>query len=1142
MRSLSIPKVLTKPYVIAAIVAVIVVVVVGIYFYTSNKSEGFYAYPVNADRMGLEDTATRRYNEYSDMMDTEKVPIIPAGDAGDPVLRGLLGTPSYAPSKDARNLSAPNYDDQLPYKSPPENSILLARIRMCESIENWDCTALENPEFAKYCGLCTAQGQDHLGKPHLGGLYIDPLMKSRAESDGVSSGTAPVYSPTAGICRGEFITTRPRCDIQKDRFELTQAQNFNSAAAVEKGALCVNSTSNTFVYIGNRGQRDTNYALTRKPVAFTARLRFAVTHPSEATITVTRNADQKVMPGAYIPNTNVYIVDLFNAKENDKYTINVTYPEYQGIDFTEDDNKRIAALVNPKRAPLTRAMYGPQTGDPTKDDPRAADVTQYIRDKFKIVDCSRTTVSVTNDGMGGDPTPGIVKQARLVYSNDGTDFAYAMGNEGAQTQGVNTASFPTLCPPTTPKPDAEKAVCEISDDQTATGRTYTGGNNRNYPGAAASARCVKEAPKKYRGIVGIWESVGSAPRTVPLDLSVLQINGFNVGEAGVPKLGTLRNSKYFAGLVPASKAFGIPDYLFWFWARDAKLNVCDFTVVVPATFRDTTVADDNSLCPTGPLISTPEAATRLQAGACEKLINGKPQEPGTYTVDCIKSLYLASGCTADGKAYPNNADKYKAATVDSISKAQLDVDTINQNMNDRYVIATTGNNSDGARMEQDSYVAANMDCFGKFVTNPCDTAFAATGPHTPACLDYLFRNAGKDNASIGQTYPGQYNRSSGTDRTDKTPLMYCQRAGTLSPVGVDGKTNYDAIATANSYGSVQAVRDFYRQIHADANYNTEITTQKIALNQCYGVGVMSKSPVCKGSTARYVRVRPTLEFGDNWIQIAQLQVFDIYDNNVSYKKPTKASSTWNNGADGATSDKAVDGNTKSRPYPAIYHAGSTDINSTYWQVDLQRSTEIAYIVYFNRTDCCQFRARGMRVQLLDENEVVLKEKKLSGAMMETLMFSNAKPTALLRQGAELQFVPGKYSGAALSVVTGGEALIKTKVNTNAFKQSAAFVAMAGNAGLAGTFSFKHKFGNGFIRVQGFRVRVAPDDGTVAFKNESSFKIVDSVANLPGELSYESVSSPGSYLAVSENMGVYVSPASGSAQQKLCSWRLVPSTI
>ena len=184
----------------------------------------------------------------------------------------------------------------------------------------------------------------------------------------------------------------------------------------------------------------------------------------------------------------------------------------------------------------------------------------------------------------------------------------------------------------------------------------------------------------------------------------------------------------------------------------------------------------------------------------------------------------------------------------------------------------------------------------------------------------------------------------------------------------------------------------------------------------------------------------------------------------------------------------------------------------------------------------------MRVQLLDENEVVLKEKKLTGAMVDTLMFSNAKPTALLRQNTELQFVPGKYSGAALSVVAGGEVLIKTRQSSTAFKQSAAFIAVAGNSGLPGTFSFKHKFSNGYLRVQGFRVRVAPDDGTVAFKNESSFKVADSVASMPGEVSYESVANTGSYLAVSENMGVYVSPASSSIQQKACSWRLAASTV
>ena len=1141
MKMMAIPKVLNKPYVLLAILAVVVVVIIGVYYFSSSKTEGFFAYPVNNARMDLEDTGKRRYNEYADTQDIERIGIIPRGAAGDPQMHGILGTPSYAPTRATKNLSGLNYDDELKYRSPPENSELLTRIKNCESIKKWDCPVLDQPDFIKYCGLCTADGETHLGEAHVGGLYLDPDDKQQAIDYAKQNGTAPVFLPTVGICKGEFVLERPHCDIQKDRNDISKAQSFNDSAAIEKGALVVNSTNNTFVYIGNREGKDKGYALVAKPVKFTARLRFAVTHPDEAEIIVTRAKDGATMAGAYIPNTNVYIVDLPNASENDKYNILVRYPEYVPHPFTPDEQKRIETLVNPKRAALARAMYGPLTNDFTRDDPRAVDVTQYIKDKYKVNDCGKVNITVTNDGMGGDPTPGIYKQARLVYSDNGTDYAYSYGLEGGTTQAQNTASYSTLCPPTTPLKDAQKAVCEIDANQDPTGATYTGGKNTNYPGGG-TAVCVNESVKKRRGIVGVWESIGNAPRTVPLDLSVLMINGINIGDEGPPKYGTIKNSKYFMSTVPPSKIIGIPDYLFWFWARNSKLDVCDFAVVVPATFRDTTVPEDTALAPTGPLVSTPEAAARLQAGACEKPVNGKAQEPGTYTMDCIKSIFLSSGCTKEGKAFPNTSAKVQGAMTDPISKQNLDIDTINQAMNDRYTIATTGNNSDGLRMEQDSYAAANMDCFGKFVSNPCDTAFKDTGPHTAACLDYLFRSAGKDNASIGATYLGQYNRSSGTDRTPQTPVMYCQRAGTMSPVGADGKTNYDAVTTANSYGSVSNVRDFYRQIHFDANYNGETVAQKIALNQCYGVGVRAKAPTCKGSKARKIRVRPTLDFGDNWIQIPQIQVFNVYDVNVALRKPTRATSTWANGADGATSDKAVDGVASNRSHPGEYHAGSVDPYNTYWEVDLKTTEEIAYIVYFNRRDCCQHRSRGMRVQLLDENDVVLKEKKLTGAMVDTLVFSNAKPSALLRPNAEIQFVPGMYSGSALSITVGSEVLIKTKQNTEAFKKSAAFVAVPGNAGLAGTFSFKHKFSNAYLRVQGFRVRAAVDDGTVAFKSETSFKVGDSVASNPGEVSYESISSPGAYLAVAENLGVYTSPANIPSQQKMCSWRLTTSTI
>jgi hypothetical protein len=1242
------PKLGKAPiWLILIIISIAIICIYFLYQYLSPIKEGFY--PVNEARIELGNTARHRYNDFADTQDVVRGNVIPEGPQGDSMLERMLRGPTYEGNgqKVSRGPAASvNYDDEFDYLASPQGNLIMARVKKCESYTSWNCGAFEDPEFDKYCGICTSNGQNHIGKPHVGGLYIDSDSKTRTKKMADEAGTKPEYAPTVGICKGEFITSRPHCDIQKDRDDCSKAQSFEDQHVKAKCALCVQSPDeNKFVYIGGRAGKEANYALKpAKPVEFKVRLRFGVADATSAKIVVTRNADQKVYKGAFIQGTNVYIVDIDKAYENEKYNILITYPEYRPYNWTTENITRIDSLANPKRAKLVRAAYGPFIGDHTKDDPRAVDVSKYIKEKFNIQDCSKTEVVASNDGLGGDPTYGIYKQLRLVYSDNGSDFVYAFTGEGGKSKPVVDAKFEQLCPVGMSVKDAEKIVCETNLDSSLNGNIYTDGKNDNYrlddasqatgtapnkvifysacdyggkatelaygdynfarliaagyqndtlqslkvpdgitvtlwehdigggrplivskdtpclkafnymntvsscqmSSSSTGAKCIQQIPKRTRGIVGVWESLGHAPRVVPINHSLVSINGFDVGENGPPTLGTVQGSKYFKTDVPPSKLPNIPNYLFWFWEKNRQSSMCDFTVVVPATLRDTSVLEDTIICPTGPLASTPEAAKRLQAGACEKLgPGGVPQGPGTYSLECVKSLYLASGCTNEGKTYPSNAEKARAITQDSSTGTENDADTFSYALAEMYTIATTAFNFAGLRVEDDTHAKALDDCFGKVVGDPCDTPFKATGPHTVKCLNYLYKNAGKNNPEIGQTYPGVYSRSSGTDRTSKTPTMYCQNKGSMSPVDPKGQPNADAIQAANSYGGIEAVREFYRLMHYNANFSKNVNEQKIALNQCYGVGVKTKTPTCKGTKARYVRVMQSMIVPNAHIQIAQLQVFNVFDTNVALKKPTSCASQWDSSSGPSL---AVDGNASSTRQWPIYHDmaqrnWSRATSDEFWQVDLQQEEEIAYIVYYNRFDCCRERSRGMRIQLLDSQGVVVKEKTLVGGTVETVMFSNARPSTLLRTGTELQFAPGRYPGSVISVKSSGEILVSKKEAGNpSFLQSAVFVVVAGNDNTGSTFSFKHKFSNNFLRSQGFRVRASADDNTDAFRRETSFKVSDSISGSPGEVSYESMATANTYLSVAENMGVYISSGKTPAEQRMCSWFIVQSPV
>jgi hypothetical protein len=72
------------------------------------------------------------------------------------------------------------------------------------------------------------------------------------------------------------------------------------------------------------------------------------------------------------------------------------------------------------------------------------------------------------------------------------------------------------------------------------------------------------------------------------------------------------------------------------------------------------------------------------------------------------------------------------------------------------------------------------------------------------------------------------------------------------------------------------------------------------------------------------------------------------------------------------------------------------------------------------------------------------------------------------------------------------------------------------------------------------LRISEDDGSVAFKNETSFIAGKSISGNPGEVSFESIVSSNKYLSVSENMGIYINEASTPNQKQFSSWFITVS--
>ena len=148
---------------------------------------------------------------------------------------------------------------------------------------------------------------------------------------------------------------------------------------------------------------------------------------------------------------------------------------------------------------------------------------------------------------------------------------------------------------------------------------------------------------------------------------------------------------------------------------------------------------------------------------------------------------------------------------------------------------------------------------------------------------------------------------------------------------------------------------------------------------------------------RYVRVMS--ETQNLCMQIAQLAVYPMNNQgkNIAQGKPTSCNENstdiYQNDRYGSRPSNAVDGQLTPKRFPNIYHSSCG--TKPWWEVDLQGVYNIARIVYYNRSDCCQDRSRTLKFQFYDENKKLLwtGSEWQSSALIQTFSFGDAELTA-----------------------------------------------------------------------------------------------------------------------------------------------------
>jgi hypothetical protein len=163
-----------------------------------------------------------------------------------------------------------------------------------------------------------------------------------------------------------------------------------------------------------------------------------------------------------------------------------------------------------------------------------------------------------------------------------------------------------------------------------------------------------------------------------------------------------------------------------------------------------------------------------------------------------------------------------------------------------------------------------------------------------------------------------------------------------------------------------------------------------------------------GVGTQYVKISD----GGEYLHISQLAVFDALGNNVATAATPSAGSDYN----GLSKLVPIDGDLKSgaRLFPLVFHSNGPP----WYQLKLAQVTNVAYVVIYNRGDCCQNRlTKGFKLYLMDaNNKTIFTSQTLLGDSRQIIQVPQVFPPVIdynqnvtggEGQNADLQCPPGQ---------------------------------------------------------------------------------------------------------------------------------------
>lgn len=759
-----------------------------------------YRYEKNTWYGSTEETESfdTRYNSLAATQTVTSVNrVVPVNDPTGSGINAQLQTAINTPTLMNENGSITNTTIQVIPTSAafPARNAIAAQAAICEKQRGLGtCAILDDPAFTNKCGVCIKNGTkstDTTPGKWVGGLYIhtdDQQMASVMKLD---------PQPTVGACPpGYFFLDRAACEKGVNRMQCSDAGlagGWSGPSAPIVDAKCAQATpGGPFVY-------DT------KNRSFLINLRFLVPSGTGRTTVALYRVGSDGSIGKQIgamevnETKEVLLTSWEPVVEGDSLEVDViqefaTHTKGQsevyaigrpGYSFTQNTAALMCQSLGAQLATIAQVEEAQGAG---------ADwcFSAHVSDGDP-----RFPIQVARDGCGANGTN--------VYGTS-SDF------RGATCYGIKPSLY---------------------DDYSATNTAVMPFTQQ--PSSRDSR--FGRIERGVRAIIAQWENtydLANAYKTaIPFEGTV---------SSDTKRLGSFANS----GFISAPHAKDFPTFLsnqYWIWSGTGQKAV--FRCKVPATFLPPVYDEDAVLTVGKPLISQRSSLSSGKVSPCTI---------PPYTAQCLLSLFSAAGGDiAKGTLSPTIGG---AAAIQEL-QAQGSQESISNYVNGLYGVAITGTNANGTVATRDVVNAAAMKLFGFEIASPCEEIVAGNdgtiglvpkeAPISPECMDYLYRNAGKEGfdgsvpSSLGPTYISIGDRYSGirkgeygatTAQKTNTPFRTCTPSGTIAPIK-NGQVDSVAVQKINSStdGSIGGIQGLFNRIFQTANMDGSQDT----LTACFGI-------------------------------------------------------------------------------------------------------------------------------------------------------------------------------------------------------------------------------------------------------------------------------------------------------------------